>query len=120
MHNFIQKIFKREKSGELPQLRNALVRSRKRISRIGCIIDVGASNGSWSLLARRYFQEAACLMIEAQTAHELSLSRLRKTERSFDYIIAAAGDCDGESYFAAGVGFAWILWESSTLVEADE
>lgn len=41
-------------------------------------------------------------MIEAQPAHELSLSRLRKTEQSIDYIIAAAGDCDGESYFAAG------------------
>ena len=25
-----------------------------------------------------------------------------------------------ENYFAAGVGFAWILWESSTLVEAEE
>jgi outer membrane scaffolding protein for murein synthesis (MipA/OmpV family) len=25
-----------------------------------------------------------------------------------------------ESYFAAGVGFAWIFWESSRLVEADE
>jgi outer membrane scaffolding protein for murein synthesis (MipA/OmpV family) len=25
-----------------------------------------------------------------------------------------------ESYFAAGVGIAWIFWESSTLVEAEE
>lgn len=102
MHQFILNILNWRKPDESPRLRNALARCRKRIKRIGCIIDVGASNGSWSLLARRHFCEASCLLVEAQPAHEPSLARLRKKERHFDYLIAAAGDRDGESYFDAG------------------
>lgn len=84
------------------QLKSALARSRRRIGRIGTIIDVGASNGSWSLLAKKYFPEAACFMVEAQDGHKSALQRLKSADSSYDYIIAAAGNRDGESFFQTG------------------
>ena len=80
----------------------ALGRCQRRDVRIGTLIDVGASNGSWSLKARRYFPEMNCLMIEAQQEHEPSLARLKNHDRSFDYVIAAAGDIDGSVHFQEG------------------
>jgi FkbM family methyltransferase len=83
-------------------LRAALGRCRQRVQQIGTLIDVGASNGSWSLLARRFFPEVACFMIEAQVEHEPALKTLRKSDGTFDYIIAAAGDSDGSAHFQDG------------------
>lgn len=83
-------------------LRAALGRCRQRTPQIGTLIDVGASNGSWSLLARRLFPEMSCFMIEAQVEHEPALKKLRSGDDSFDYIIAAAGDSGGSVHFQEG------------------
>jgi FkbM family methyltransferase len=83
-------------------LNAALGRCRTRTPRIGTLIDVGASNGSWSLQARRFFPEMNCFMIEAQQEHEPSLEKLRKKDQRFDYVIAAAGDSDGDILFQEG------------------
>lgn len=101
IRQFIQKLVAGQKSAVSPLLNSALARSRQRIDRLANIIDVGASNGSWSLQARTHFPEAGCLLVEAQSAHEPALARLKR-EKGFDYLIAAAGDQDGESYFDAG------------------
>lgn len=83
-------------------LEAALSRCRGRISHVGTLLDVGASNGSWSLLARRHFPEMGCFMIEAQQEHETALLKLKRGGPSFDYMIAAAGDCDGSVHFQEG------------------
>ena len=45
-------------------LQSALTRCSKRIPRVSTLIDVGASDGYWSLQARRFFPGMACFMIE--------------------------------------------------------
>lgn len=60
------------------------------------IIDVGASNGSWSLMARRYWPNASFLLIEALADHEEALRAL-----GMEYVLAAAGDRVGTINFNA-------------------
>lgn len=69
---------------------------------VGSVIDVGASNGSWSTLARRYFPHARYLLIEAQgDPHGRALARLVQTDPLIQYVIAAAGDHEGTVHFDA-------------------
>jgi FkbM family methyltransferase len=64
------------------------------------VVDVGASNGRWSLLARRHFPQARYLLIEAQaTAHEPALRRLHARWPQMEYVLAAAGAGEGTVYF---------------------
>jgi FkbM family methyltransferase len=83
-------------------LRSALKRCRRRGLQVGTIVDVGASDGRWSLVAREYFPKAFCLLIEAQKDHEKSLEKLKERESRFDYVIAAAGNRQGTIFFDAG------------------
>lgn len=80
-------------------LRSALDRCRRRGLEIGTVIDIGASNGVWSLKARKFFPDAAFFMVEAQAAHEKELIRVKAKNSGMDYIISAAGDRNGEIYF---------------------
>lgn len=82
-------------------LRAALRRCRMRGLHVGTIIDVGASDGRWSLEARDYFPHAFCLLFEAQEEHKKSLEKVKSKFSRFDYIIAAAGDRQGSIYFDA-------------------
>lgn len=82
-------------------LRAALKRCLGRGLHIETIIDVGASDGRWSLAAREAFPEAFCLLIEAQDGHNKALESLKEREIRFDYIIAAAGDRKGSVFFNA-------------------
>jgi FkbM family methyltransferase len=93
-------------------LRAALDRCRQRTQQIGTLIDVGASNGSWSIMARGFFPGMACFMIEAQAEHEPALKKLRAADDSFDYIIAAAGDSDGFVHFQEGDLFGGVAVHS--------
>jgi len=83
-------------------LKSALTRCSKRTPTIATLIDVGASNGSWSLLAHRFFPGMACFMIEAQTEHAVALEKLKESNPAFDFVIAAAGDRDGTVHFQEG------------------
>jgi FkbM family methyltransferase len=82
-------------------LQSALKRCRRRGLDIGTVIDIGASNGVWSLKARSFFPNANFFLVEAQGEHEPSLKKLKEQYARIDYIIAAAGDRDGEIYFDA-------------------
>lgn len=90
----------------------ALSRCRRRIPQVGTLLDVGASNGSWSVFARRHFPEMDCFMIEAQKEHEPALLKLKRNCPSCDYLIAAAGDCDGLVHFQEGDLFGGIATHS--------
>lgn len=83
-------------------LKSALTRCFKRIPRVGTLIDVGASNGSWSLLASRFSPGMACFMIEAQVEHAAELEKLKAARPVFDFVTAAAGDKDGTVFFQGG------------------
>jgi FkbM family methyltransferase len=80
----------------------AFKRCKNRGLHIETIIDIGASDGRWSLVAREAFPKAFCLLIEAQEDHKTALEKLKERESRFDYVIAAAGDHRGTSYFDAG------------------
>lgn len=82
--------------------RAALKRCKGRGVQVRSIIDVGASDGRWSLMARESFPHAFCLLIEAQEEHKKALDRVKSRASRFDYVIAAAGDHRGTTYFDAG------------------
>ena len=54
-------------------LHTALKRCTGRGLQVRTIIDVGASDGRWSLAARKFFPHARCLLIEAQESHKKTL-----------------------------------------------
>ena len=78
---------------------SALLRAKKRDTCINTVIDVGASNGSWSLSAMKYYPEAFYFLVEAQKPHEEALIKVKKQHKNIDYILSAAGDREGEIYF---------------------
>ena len=86
---------------ETLSVRAALERCARRGPDIGTVIDIGASNGVWSLKARRFFPRSCFFLVEAQAAHEAALKKVKAANPRFDYIISAAGDRDGEIYFDA-------------------
>jgi FkbM family methyltransferase len=87
---------------DILSLRSALKRCKSRGLQVGTIIDVGASDGRWSLVAREYFPHAFCLLIEAQKDHKLALEKVKLQFSRFDYVIAAAGNRQGTIFFDAG------------------
>lgn len=89
-------------------LEASLKRCQKRGGHFGTIVDVGASNGCWARRARRFFSDALLFLVEAQPTHEPALARFRADLQHVDYVMAAAGDCDGEIYFDAADPFGGV------------
>lgn len=72
---------------------------------ISTIVDVGASDGRWSVGARRHFPEARFLLFEAlERPHGQALRALAE-DPSFQVVLAAAGDREGSIHFDAGDPF---------------
>jgi FkbM family methyltransferase len=63
---------------------------------IGSVIDIGASNGKWSLNTMKTFPKASFLAIEALQERQNELENLKQKYANFDYCICVAGDRDGE------------------------
>jgi len=80
-------------------LLSALDRCIFRKTEIATVIDIGASNGCWSEIVRKYFSQSFYYLIEANLCHAQSLENLRSKWKKYDYILAAAGDTIGEIYF---------------------
>ncbi|TWA53117.1 FkbM family methyltransferase [Azospirillum baldaniorum] len=78
---------------------NALKRIKARDLECRTVIDVGASDGCWSLMARQVWPEARFHLIEAFDHWKPDLERLRDGEPSFSFSLAAAGVEDGETVF---------------------
>lgn len=79
----------------------ALSRTKWRNTPVKTVIDVGASDGRWSLVAKKYFPKADCFLIEARQEHEAALQIIKSKCQGVDYLIAAAGDKIGQCYFDA-------------------
>ena len=63
---------------------------------------IGASNGCWTIRAKKIFPEAQ--FVEAQKEHELDLATVKKKVDRIDYVIAAAGNYNGTVYFDFSAG----------------
>jgi FkbM family methyltransferase len=69
---------------------------------VSSIIDIGASNGSWSIRAMKTFPEANFLAIEPLQEQEKALKSLKEKLSNFDYALCVAGDVD-DQYVALNV-----------------
>jgi FkbM family methyltransferase len=63
---------------------------------IRSIIDIGASDGKWSVNTMKTFPRAAFLAIEPLYERQDALETLKKKHDNFDYVLCVAGDKDGE------------------------
>jgi len=86
-------------------LESALERIRVKDIKIETVIDVGASNGSWSKIVQQYFPKAFYYLIEANPYHLNSLEKFKLSSQNIDFVLAAAGDINGEIYFDASDPF---------------
>lgn len=89
-------LLRRERAFEMA---GVLARAQARGVRLSTVIDVGASDGSWSLLARRHFPTARFLLFEPLTERRAALERLQRAG-PFDFVPAAAGAERGTTVFA--------------------
>jgi FkbM family methyltransferase len=89
-------LIRRERAFEMDE---ALGRARARGLEIRTVIDVGASDGIWSLRAQRHFPKARFLLFEPLAERHAALERLRASH-GFDFVPAAAGPQPGRVRFA--------------------
>jgi FkbM family methyltransferase len=60
------------------------------------VIDIGASDGKWSMDAMKTFPKASFLAIEPLFERQWALEKLRHKNANFDYVLCVAGDKDGD------------------------
>jgi FkbM family methyltransferase len=76
-----------------------LARAAARGVAVGTWVDVGASDGSWSLQARRHFPAAKFLLFEPLAERQAALDALRE-RHGFEAVAAVAGAVPGTVTFA--------------------
>jgi FkbM family methyltransferase len=79
----------------------ALARLQKRKLELGSVIDIGASDGRWSIEVLPLFPKARFLCIEAQPAHQAKLKEFVSKHLRVEYAFCAAGERIGETSFDA-------------------
>jgi FkbM family methyltransferase len=77
----------------------AFDRLKKRDLRFATAIDVGASNGCWSVEMMKLFPDVHYHCIEAQQSHASALKKMTGAHKNLTHVIAAAGDKEGTVYF---------------------
>jgi FkbM family methyltransferase len=63
------------------------------------VVDVGASNGIWSLELARHFPDRSHLLVEANPIHEPRLKSVCAARPNWDYVLKAAGESEGNLFF---------------------
>jgi FkbM family methyltransferase len=95
--NSILRIFKvklvRSKAGDF-DMWAAVKRISSHNFPVNTVIDIGASNGSWTTRAMRIYPQASYLAIEPLQEQEPALIKLKQKHRNFDYALCVAGDTD--------------------------
>jgi FkbM family methyltransferase len=84
----------------------ALTRITARGIEVGTVIDIGASNGSWSQSVMPFFPKARYLLVEAQQTHEADLKQFVSRNPNAEYVLKAAGEKPGTIFFDASEAFA--------------
>ncbi len=106
----LQRIREGQKSIEL-SMEGGLQRCTDRGLIVNSVIDVGASNSSWSRMCMNYLPKSKYLLIEAQDSHKGGLEQFKIENVNADYILAAAGGKEGKIYFDNGDLFGGIASE---------
>lgn len=78
---------------------HALERVAARGLQVRSVIDVGASDGRWSVATAERWPQARYHLVEANDFHQPALRRLCAERSNFGYTLAAAGVADGEVAF---------------------
>jgi FkbM family methyltransferase len=87
----------------------ALHRARGRGVRVDSVVDVGAAQGLWTTdVGLRAFPQARALLLEAQDVHRGALEALAACDSRVRYVMAAAGDRQGITYFEANDPFGGV------------
>ncbi len=81
------------------EMEGLLARAAARGTEIATWIDVGASDGSWSLRAHRHFPRARFLLVEPLAERQAALAALERSH-GFDHAAVAAGGAPGTIAFA--------------------
>jgi len=63
---------------------------------VNSIIDIGASNGSWSTRAMKIFPRVSYLAIEPLKEQEDALKKIKEKFRNFEYALCVAGELDDQ------------------------
>ncbi len=82
-------------------LAGSFLRLREHGIAFNSVIDVGASNGCWSIGLQQYFPDKSHLLIEANPTRKETLSLLCKNNQKWAYTLKAAGEKEGILFFDA-------------------
>jgi FkbM family methyltransferase len=86
---------------ERTSLHSALTRIAKRGLEINTVIDVGASDGRWSLEVEPFWRNARYHLIEAFEHWKPALEELVAKKPNYSYTLAAAGPMVGRTRFTS-------------------
>jgi FkbM family methyltransferase len=92
-------------------LDDALERIFRRDLSINTVVDVGASDGSWSKIIQNYLPEASYLLVEANPCHQPALNHYKNKDGRVDYVLSAAGGKVGQINFDAGAALGGVASE---------
>jgi FkbM family methyltransferase len=92
-------------------MEGALLRAAARGVKVGTVIDVGASDGTWSRLCMKAFPEASYLLVEAQEPHRAALEAFAARHPRVAVVLAAAGARKGTIWFDNGDLFGGLASE---------
>ena len=84
------------KSADLFQMSSAFRRTVRHKFEIRTVIDIGASNGKWSLEAMKEFKDASFFAIEPLRERSKALEDCKRNHQRFDYELCAAGESNGD------------------------
>jgi FkbM family methyltransferase len=92
------KVVRRDYEGEAPlyAMSSMLRRLAARGYPVRSIVDIGASDGKWSLMCMQYFPDAMYLAVEPLAERENALQLKKRELPNFDYALCVAGAADGQ------------------------
>jgi FkbM family methyltransferase len=110
------RLFKKKKSkSDIALLASCLERLKGQGFQLGTVIDVGASDGRWSKQVQPFYPDARYHLIEANSYHLKGLRDYEFNDDRVSYVLAAAGDIEGEIAFDTSDPFGGVAsYESST------
>ena len=81
------------------ELGGMLVRLAKRQIDVRTVIDIGASDGSWSTKMESVYPKANYLLVEANEVHRQALENYVSVRGNAEFVLAVAGDEPGLIFF---------------------
>jgi len=99
-------------SDKVLTMKGALARCKARGIKVNTVIDIGASDGSWTRDCLTYFPDAHYVLVEAQEPHREALEKIAAEKTKVEFILAAAGRKDGRIYFDNSALFGGLASET--------